>query len=254
MYAVERRSRILDIVRDQGRLEVATISEDLDVTPETVRRDLTALERRGLLRRVHGGAVPVEHLGLEPALDDRSERHVAEKERIARAALALVPEEGTVLLDAGTTTQRLAELLPLDRELTVVTSSVPVAQGLLARGGRLSLVTLGGTIRPRTGAAVGESVTRALDEIRVDVAFLGTNGFTVADGLTTPDLAEAAAKRAMVACARRTVVLTDHTKFGHVLLSRFAAVDELDTVVTDDGLDEETAAAVAEAGPEVVQA
>ncbi len=254
MYAVERRSRILDIVRGQGRLEVATISDELDVTPETVRRDLTALERRGLLRRVHGGAVPVERLGLEPALDDRTGRHVAEKDRIARAALALVPEEGTVLLDAGTTTGRLVDLLPLDRDLTVVTGSVPVAHRVTTRGDGLSLLTLGGVIRPRTGAAVGDQVTRALADLRVDVAFLGTNGVTVADGLTTPDPAEAAVKRAMVASSRRAVLLTDSTKFGHVHLCRFAALEALDTVVTDDGLDDDTAAAVADSGPEVVRA
>ena len=123
MYAAERQQRILDEARENGRVEVAALAEQLDVTPETVRRDLTALERQGVVRRVHGGAMPLENLGFEPRLDVRRERYIAEKQRIAKAALDLVPDSGTVLLDAGTTTQLLAEQLPHDRELTVVTNS-----------------------------------------------------------------------------------------------------------------------------------
>src|SRR3954471_18010940 len=124
MYAEERQQRILDEARRAGRVEVAALAELRDVTPETVRRDLTVLERHGVLRRVHGGAIPVERLGFEPTLSVRETVMTEEKERIARAALAELPEAGTILLDAGSTTARLADALPVDRELTVVTHSV----------------------------------------------------------------------------------------------------------------------------------
>jgi DeoR family transcriptional regulator, fructose operon transcriptional repressor len=162
-------------VRRHGRVDVATLAEELAVTTETVRRDLDQLERRGLVRRVHGGALPVERLRLEAEVSERSLAMAAENERIAKAALAHVPHEGTVLIDAGTTTARLAELLPDDRELTVVTNSLPIALTLATRL-RLTVLTVGGRVRGKTLAQVDRWALRSLAEIRVDVAFLATNG------------------------------------------------------------------------------
>jgi DeoR family transcriptional regulator, fructose operon transcriptional repressor len=253
MYAEERQQHILDHARAAGRVDVHTLAQDLDVTPETVRRDLTILAQHGVLRRVHGGAIPVERLGFEPGVDARSERFVAEKERIAKAALAHLPDEGTVLLDAGTTTLRLAERLPHDRELTIVTNSLPIAV-LVAKQPNLSLYLLGGRVRGRTLAAVGAWLTSALQDVFVDVAFLGTNGLSVSRGLSTPDQSEAAAKRAMIKAARRSVVLTDHTKIGVEHFSRFADLSEMAALITDSGLDPETATEIEALGPEVVLA
>jgi DeoR family fructose operon transcriptional repressor len=253
MYAEERQQHILERARAAGRVEVNALAEDLDVTPETVRRDLTSLERHGVLRRVHGGAIPVERLGFEPGVEARSERFVAEKERIGKVALSHLPDEGTVLLDAGTTTLRLAEQLPHDRELTIVTNSLGIA-ALVAQHPNLSLYLLGGRVRGRTLAAVGSWVTNALQDVFVDVAFLGTNGLSVEHGLTTPDQSEAAAKRAMISAARRSVVLTDHTKIGVDHFARFADLSDIAAVITDNGLDTETAAEIEAQGPEVVLA
>ncbi len=251
MYAPERQQRILEIATASGRVEVTALARDLEVTPETIRRDLTQLERLGRLRRVHGGAIPVERFGFEPTVQHRSERLVAEKMRIAKAALDLLPDDGTILLDAGTTTACLADLLPLGRELTVVTNSLAIASTLADRSD-LTLSVLGGRIRGRTQASVGEWATSPLAGIHVDVAFLGTNGLSVAHGLTTPDQDEAAAKRAMVAAARRAVVLADSTKVGLDHFCRFAALAEMDTFVTDTSLDDETVAEIEAAGPEVI--
>ena len=253
MYAEERQQHILERARAAGRVEVNALADALDVTPETVRRDLTILERHGVLRRVHGGAIPVERLGFEPGIEARSERFVAEKERIAKSALAHLPDEGTVLLDAGTTTLRLAEQLPRDRELTIVTNSLGIAV-LVTQYPNLSLYLLGGRVRGRTLAAVGSWVTSALSGVFVDVAFLGTNGLSVEHGLTTPDQSEAAAKRAMINAARRSVVLTDHTKIGVDHFSRFADLSDIAAIITDSGLDPETVAEIEAQGPEVVLA
>ena len=123
MYAEERQQHIVDRARREGRVDVAELSAELAVTGETIRRDLSVLERHGLLRRVHGGAIPVERLGFEPALAARDTLLTAEKDRIAKAALAEVPDEGSIILDAGSTTARLAEILPVDRQLTVLTNA-----------------------------------------------------------------------------------------------------------------------------------
>ncbi len=253
MYAEERQQHILDRARAAGRVEVNSLAEALDVTPETVRRDLTILERHGVLRRVHGGAIPVERLGFEPGVEARAERYVAEKERIAKAALPHLPDEGTILLDAGTTTLRLAELLPRNHELTIVTNSLGIAT-IVAQRPNLSLYLLGGRVRGRTLAAVGSWVIDALKDIFVDVAFIGTNGLSVERGLTTPDQSEASAKHAMITAARRSVVLTDHSKIGVDHFARFAELGDIAAVITDDGLDPETAAEIEAKGPEVVLA
>jgi DeoR family fructose operon transcriptional repressor len=253
VYAAERQQRIVEQARADGRVEVAGMAAALGVTPETVRRDLTILERHGVLRRVHGGAIPLENLGFEPRLAVRQERYTAEKERIAKRALDELPQEGTVLIDAGSTTQLLAENLPYDRELTVVTNSVPVAAAVAGRE-NLTLYVVGGRVRGRTMAAVGEWATHALAGVAVDVAFLGTNGLSVRRGLTTPDQDEAAVKRAMVAGSRRVVVLCDHSKIGTDHFAQFARLDDVDTVITDSALDDETTAEIEAAGPTVVQA
>jgi len=253
VYATERQQEILTWARRDGRVDVKGLADALDVTQETVRRDLTALERRGLLRRVHGGAIPVERLGFEPAVADREGRMAGQKERIAKAALDELPDGGSIILDAGTTTIRLAEMLPTDRELTVVTHGLPVAM-LLATRGNITLHLLGGTVRGRTLAAVGPWAERAMADVYADVAFLGTNGITAERGLTTPDLAEAGVKRALVAAARRTVVLTDHTKFGRADFAQVAPLSAVDTVITDSELEPDLAEEIEAAGPRVVRA
>jgi DeoR family fructose operon transcriptional repressor len=253
VYAPERHQQILERARSAGRVDVATLATELDVTPETIRRDLTALERHGLVRRVHGGAIPVERLGFEPGLAAREGVLAGEKERIAKAALDELPDAGAVILDAGTTTVRLAELLPNDRELTVVTHALPVATVLAPRA-NVTLHLVGGTVRGRTLAAVGSWALAALADIHADVAFLGTNGLSAEHGLTTPDLAEAAVKRALVAGARRTVVLADHTKLGRVDFAHVAPLAEVDTVITDSGAEPELVDEIEAAGPRVVRA
>jgi DeoR family fructose operon transcriptional repressor len=251
MYAPERHQQILETARTQGRVEVAELARDLSVTPETVRRDLTALERRGVVRRVHGGAIPVERLGFEQAVADRETRSAAQKDRIARAALEELPDGGSIILDAGTTTARMAQLLPDDREFTVVTHSIPVASTLMNRP-NVTLHLLGGVVRPRTFAAVGERTKAQVEEIFADVAFMGTNGVSVERGLTTPDFAEASIKRSLVSAARRAVVLADHTKFGREDFAKVAPLSAIDTIITDLGLDVELAEDVENAGPRMV--
>ncbi|WP_248960226.1 DeoR/GlpR family DNA-binding transcription regulator [Sphaerisporangium perillae] len=253
MYAEERQQEILRRARAIGRVDVVTLGEEFSVTTETIRRDLTALERAGVLRRVHGGAIPVERLGFEPALAARDEVMTAEKERIAKAAVAELPEDGAIIIDAGSTTGRLVQVLPADRELTVIVNSPPLATVLAARP-NLTVIMLGGRVRGRTLATVDDWALRPLARLNVDVAFMAANGCSVAKGLTTPDPAEAAIKRAMIKAAKRSVLLADHTKFADTYLARFASLHEIDVVITDSALDPATVADIAAAGPEVVRA
>ncbi|WP_297084594.1 DeoR/GlpR family DNA-binding transcription regulator [uncultured Demequina sp.] len=252
MYAQERQQSILATARQRGRVEVGSLADELGVTVETVRRDLTALERLGVLRRVHGGALPVERLTLEPSLESRQSQYADAKRRIGTRAAMEVHDGDAVLLDSGTTTLAVADALPPELHLTVVTNSVDVAARLADRE-RTELMVLGGRVRRRTGAAVGEWLVAALADVTVDVAFLGTNGFTVEHGLTTPDQAEAAAKRAMAAAARRAVCVSDASKAGQVHTHRFAAIDDLALLISDDRLDDDTVQDLEDQGVEVAR-
>ncbi|GAT74718.1 DeoR family transcriptional regulator [Microbacterium sp. HM58-2] len=253
MYAAERQQRILEMARAASRVEVAGTAEALDVTPETIRRDLSALERRGLLRRVHGGAIPVERLEAEPTFDARLGRRTEAKRRIATRALEEIAEGATVLLDAGSTTLAIAEALPPGRALTVVTNS-PAIGALLAARPSIELLLLGGRVRPTTGAAVGPWTETALAGLRVDVAFLGANGFGATTGATTPDHTEAATKSAMLRAGRTTVVVADSSKADAVQLHCFATLEEVDVLITDAELDADIAEEIRAVGPKVVLA
>ncbi|WP_409236662.1 DeoR/GlpR family DNA-binding transcription regulator [Streptomyces sp. PA5.6] len=253
MYAPERQQEILRLARDGGRVDVLSLAEEFQVTAETIRRDLKALDRAGLVRRVHGGAIPAGRLDFEPDLAEREGTAADEKDRIARAALAELPAEGSVVLDAGSTVARLAAALPLESTLTVVTHGLPTAARLADHPG-IQLHLIGGRVRQRTRAAVDAWALRAYGEIRADVLFLAANGFSAEAGLTTPDLAEAAVKRAAIAAARRVVLLADSAKHGQEHFARFGDLADVDLLITDTGLTDDDAAAIERGGTEVVRA
>ena len=233
MRIEDRHNRIVEQVRGAGRVLVAELAERCDVTPETIRRDLTALDRCGALRKVHGGAIPAPALP-ETGVTQREQVNTSAKQSIARAALErLGPEPGTtVLVDAGTTTGALARLLPTDRELTIITNSVLTAASLAAVG-HTRVRILGGQLRGLTQAAVGSEAVEALSALRVDVALLGANGVSAAHGMSTPAPDEATVKRAMVRSARQVVALVDSTKIGQEHLVSFASLADVDLLVTD---------------------
>lgn len=253
MYPAERHRWLLETAREEGRVSVAEASRELGVVPETIRRDLELLDSRGLLRRVHGGAVPADFdlLGDRP-LADRDVSAVGEKEAIARAALELVPRErAAVILDAGTTTGRLAAMLDPQCRLTVFTNSAPVATTVAAHT-ECDVHLVGGRVRGTTQATVGN--TAQFERLRVDVAFLATNGLSLDHGLSTPDVDEAATKAAMTACARRVVLLADSRKIGAESTTRFARCEDVDVLVTDAGITPRQRQGLEKTGIEVVVA
>ena len=255
MYPEERQQAIAEQVLARGRASVADLAQTYDVTTETVRRDLAVLDRAGVLRRVHGGAVPVRALHLvEPSVDERESTRAECKYAIAAAAADFFPRSGaSVLFDAGTTTARVAALLPADRELLVVTNSVPIA-ARLAGLGSVSLQLLGGRVRGLTQATVGDHAVETLRTLRVDVAFIGTNGISLRHGLSTPDPDEAAVKRAMVGCANFVVVVADSSKIGREEFVCFAPIEYVDVLVTDSAITPADRARFVDQGLDVVVA
>ncbi|WP_341729765.1 DeoR/GlpR family DNA-binding transcription regulator [Brooklawnia sp.] len=253
MYAPERQAVIASRTRSDGRVDVASLAQELDVTAETIRRDLTALERRGILRRVHGGAVAVERVAIEQSFQERESANAEAKKSIARAALAQIGDASSIVIDGGTTTALLAAMLPTDRELTVITHALPVAT-LVAMRPNINLHLVGGNVRGRTLVSVGPWAINSLASIRADIAVMGTNGLTLEFGMTTPDISEAEVKRALARAARRLIVLADHTKIGRDELITVVPLEAIDTLVTDAAVDPELAADLASTGLTVVYA
>jgi DeoR family fructose operon transcriptional repressor len=247
MFATERQYEIAALARRDGRVDVAALGRTFGVTTETIRRDLNRLEQVGVLRRVHGGAVSVERLQVVASVPLRMATMADAKRDIARAALEHVPAGGAVLIDAGTTTARLADMFPADRELTVVTNAAPIAQALADKP-KLTVHLIGGRLRGETLAAVGPWALQTLGEVNVDVAFLGTQGISSELGLTTPDPSEAAVKRAMVGAARHAVVLADHTKLEVIHFSLVARLEDVDLLITDAGVSDEVREGLESAG------
>lgn len=240
MYAEERQLYILDLARREGRVDAGPLAEELKVSTETIRRDLSVLERQGFLRRTHGGAIPLERMGFDPVLMTRASTMVDVKARIGKAAVDYLPQEGSIIIDGGTTTAVLAESIPADRPLTVLTDALPIAFSLTGKE-HLTVLMPGGIIRTRSMCSVGPWAVRNLGEVSVDVAFMGTNGLSIERGLTTSDQSEAVTKRAMIESARRVVLLCDHSKVGVDDFFRFADLADVDVLITDTALNTDLA-------------
>jgi DeoR family fructose operon transcriptional repressor len=260
MFAEERQVMIAELVADRSRVTVNELAERFSITPETVRRDLATLESARHLRRVHGGAVAMNKLSMsEPSLTERQNQRQAEKTRIAEVALGLIPASrtGSIVLDAGTTTERLAERLvdwkPASpgEQLLVITNAIPIAYKLSGNP-EIQLHILGGRVRGLTSAVVGATTTEQLEVLRPDIAFIGANGVDADFGFSTPDSLEAAVKTAIVRSARRVVALVDSSKLGVETLVQFAGLGAIDTLITDAPPPPELAAALFAADVEVV--
>ncbi len=256
MEADERQRQILLRARNDGGVQVAELATELDVAPETVRRDLRHLVERGVLQRVHGGAHPVESVGYESDLRHRTTSMLAEKHRIAAAAAARLEGAESVYIDEGVTPQLVAEAIVADlapgSSLTVVTSSLLAAQAL-AEADNVTVQLLGGRLRGRTMATVDHWATRMLRELVIDLAYLGANGISREHGLTTPDPAVAAVKTQVVASARRRIFVGVHSKFGVSSFCRFADIPDFESLITDTGVSAADAHRYSVLGPHVVR-
>ncbi|MEU1376207.1 DeoR/GlpR family DNA-binding transcription regulator [Streptomyces triculaminicus] len=266
LLAEQRRALILDEVRRRGGVRVNELTRRLNVSDMTVRRDLDALARQGVVEKVHGGAVPVaeaEATTHEPGFEAKSALELSAKEDIARAAAEMAARGSAIALAGGTTAYALAQRLVDVPDLTIVTNSVRVAEvfhsaqraapGTPARPGAATVVLTGG-VRTPSDTLVGPVADAAIRSLHFDVLFIGVHGISAEAGLSTPNLAEAETNRHFVRSARRVVALADHTKWGTVGLSSFATLDEVDALVTDAGLPATARAEIAERLPELVVA
>lgn len=254
MFVEERQQKILEILQADGKVSVESLADSFGVSSPTIRADLGALEMRRLLRRTHGGAIPIETTLYEPPFGEREQARRDEKIRIARAAAERVRDHETVLLDAGTTVNEMGRFLKEKRGLTIVTNSLPTAYEL-SESGAFNVLLIGGQIHPKRRATLGPLATEFLTDMNVDRAFLGVNGVSETAGYTVIDFDAVQVKRAMMARGREVIVVADHTKLGEAAFASIGPLSSAQVLVTDAAVESESlAAALDRAGVLVVKA
>lgn len=236
VLAAERQNKLLGEVQRRGAVRVAEFAELLGVSEMTVRRDLDALSRRGLVEKVHGGAVRTAPSTDEPGFEAKSGRQLAEKRAIAAAAAEFVTPGMAIGVSAGTTTWALAQCLRTVDELTVVTNSMAIAAVFHARNNPSQSIVLTGGVRTPSDALVGPIAVSALTQLHLDIVFMGVHGMSEDAGFTTPNLLEAETDTAFADAGRTLVIVADHTKWGTIGIRTIAQLHEADVLVTDDGL------------------
>lgn len=238
-----RLTSILTSLQQSGSVSVEGLSKELNVSLVTIRRDLDALERQGLLRRTHGGAVSIEPLFYEPFRNDRSfqaqvERFADQKRRIGRAAASLIKDGEIIALTPGTTTTEVIRGLPLNHKITVVTSTVNVAMELSKRKD-LDIFVTGGHLRGEWFSLVGPTAAQSLSHLLIHTLFIGADGIDPKWGVSCYISDEAQLNSSMVKHAQRKIAVVDHSKFGVVAGWRICPTSDLDILITDSGATDE---------------
>ncbi|WP_138315673.1 DeoR/GlpR family DNA-binding transcription regulator [Rhodoluna limnophila] len=240
MLAAQRQGLILKEVADRGAARISELAEELNVSEMTVRRDIDLLAEQGLVDKVHGGATAIGSSSVsEPPFTAKSLLESANKDAIAAQAAKLVQPGAAIALMGGSTVYSLARKLADIPLLTVVTNSLPVSDFLHREGRSDQTVILTGGIRTPTDSFVGQVAVNAFAGFNLDLVFMGTHGMHPHAGFSSPNLIEAETNRAVLAQARKLVVLADHTKWGEMGFSTFARIEDADILVTDDGMPED---------------
>jgi len=234
VLAHQRQERILAELRRDGAVRVTDLTELLNVSDMTIRRDLEQLAGDGVARKVHGGAVLAGQVAFEPGFAAKSQLALPAKQAIAERAAAMIRPGAAIGLSAGTTTWAMARAVATIPGLTVVTNSTAVADVIagLDAANQVTVILTGG-VRTPSAALVGPVADRTIASMHVDQLFLGVHGMDVRAGFTTPNLAEATTNKVLVESAREVVVLADSSKWGVVGLAGIGPLELAATVITD---------------------
>ncbi|HUX22734.1 MAG TPA: DeoR/GlpR family DNA-binding transcription regulator [Spirochaetia bacterium] len=251
MFAEERKIKILEVITQNETVTVAALTRQFRVSGATIRNDLRELEKAEMIIRTHGGAMTKSRAGYEPDSLHKEEQYIEERRRIAEVASGLVEDGDVIVLDTGTTTLEVAKRLKDKRQVTVVTNDLEIARVLEEFEG-ISTVLMGGILRKHFHCVVGFPGREMLAGFVVDKAFMGTNSFSLLHGATTPDISTAETKKAMIGIANKIILVCDSHKIGKTSFVQFAAVDDIDILVTDETRDTEIRK-FEEAGIEVIR-
>lgn len=235
MFAEERKNEILQLIESGKPVKVGNLSQRFEVSESTIRRDLQELENAGFIQRTHGGAISVQS-GFELSYQEKEIRFLEEKQKIARAAAELVKDGESVFLDSGTTTLQIAFALR-GKPITVATNSMDIAQ-VFADDPHVEVIVLGGSLRKSIRSLVGYLTNEMLSRLHFDKVFLAANAVDPELGVSTPNLNEAETKSHMVRAGKEVILVMDHSKIWEKAMCKICSLDEINVLLTDDGLDE----------------
>jgi len=241
--ASDRHAQLIGLRRKRGYCSVVEMSQLLNVSPMTIRRDLHMLREKQIAEVTHGGARFSASKRIEPDFDIRTHEHLAEKQAIGKLAVERFIEEGDVVgIDSGSTTLEIVRNLP-NIPLTIVTHSLAAAN-VVAQNKRYSLIVLGGILQHEANCLCGPQAIAALQTLYINKLFLSTSGLVAPDGLSCNNLADAEVKQALISSSRQTILCMDSSKVGRAYLARFATLNDIDTLITDNGISDESREAI----------
>jgi len=241
--ASDRHAQLIGLLKKRGYCSVVEMSQLLNVSPMTIRRDLHMLHEKQIAEVTHGGARFSASKRIEPDFDIRTHEHLAEKQAIGKLAVERFIEEGDVVgIDSGSTTLEIVRNLP-NIPLTIVTHSLAAAN-VVAQNKRYSLIVLGGILQHEANCLCGPQAIAALQTLYINKLFLSTSGLVAPDGLSCNNLADAEVKQALISSSRQTILCMDSSKVGRTYLARFATLNDIDTLITDNGISDESREAI----------
>lgn len=249
MLQKERQNKIIELLKRKKTVKITELAEHFRTSIITIRRDFSALEKAGLIKKIYGGAMLIEATpskSVNAVFSARTETNSREKKQIAAAAAALVQNGDTIVLDIGTTCFEMAKQLKPHRDVTVLTNSLPVLNELL--GTDMTVYSLGGMLRSGELALCGSLALHALNDFCVSKAFIGAGGVTLEKGLTTHNQDTARLCAAILERADEAILLADSSKFGKNTFAVIGALECVDTIITDKGILPEYADAIRERG------
>jgi len=231
ILTAEREAKLVQLLQHRRVMTVLELSEALQVSEATIRRDLQSMHERKLLQRIRGGATLTALSRIEPLFSDKAEQQTVAKQAIAAAALQLIEDHDTIYLDGGSTVLTLASLLEQRHDLTIVTNSLMAAATLMT--GRHRLILVGGEFRNLSRTLVGPLTAPILQSLNVDKAFMGTIGLSIPDGMSTTDPSEAFTKEQVLRRANQVILLADSSKLGMPSFARSGSLSDIDILITE---------------------
>jgi DeoR family transcriptional regulator of aga operon len=250
MFNEERKQKILQLLAQKERVFVNDLCELFETTSVTIRKDLDQLEEEGHLRRVHGGAIINKSLYPGMALPEKQKLNLEQKEKIARKAVNMINKGDVILLDSGSTTHQLAKLIKELKGITVITNGINIAAELMNSDN--DVIITGGMFDKGSSTLYGPLTEETLQHLAADKLFQGVDGIDLELGFTTPSIEEAQISRRMMKISGQSIVLADSSKFGRRSLSVIGKITDADTIITDDGVDDNYVKSLTEKGLEVI--
>ena len=246
-----RQHKILEFINRNGSAQIKDLNAMHEVSEATIRRDFDDLARMGLIERVHGGAMRVNSTAFERVHSEKMTMMPAEKMRIAARAASLVENGESLFLDSGTTTYFIARELYAHQDLTIVTNNLDIAQSVQFDP-TTSLIVTGGMRREQYSVLIGSLAEQAIRDFCVDKAFMGCDAIDPVNGVYNTNFLEVGVKQRIVRCGKKTILVTDSSKFYRKALAKVCDLDEIDMIVTDDGLDDEIAQEIRKSIPDTI--